>query len=144
MSTQPSLRLRPATFGTSCRLLRYIFAPRAAEPGEAMFRFACFTIALHHPVTAALAFEKKFPAAGSLHARYAIAANPEKVPRCARPKIATAEQRVLGEAPARAALGLASKAAVDFVRRHEIALLEPQPAASIHDFFSAPPARHAP
>src|SRR5260221_6514558 len=29
----------------------------------------CFTIALHHPVTAALAFEKKFPAAGSLHAR---------------------------------------------------------------------------
>src|SRR5260370_6018080 len=84
MSHQPSLRLSPATFGTSCRLLRYIFAPPATPPGEAIFRFVCLTIALHHPVTAALAFEKKSPAAGLLHARYAIAANPEKVPRCGR------------------------------------------------------------
>ncbi len=35
-----------------------------------------------------------------------------------------ASQRVLVEAPARAALGLASKAAVDFVRSHEIAVLD--------------------
>src|ERR687887_652778 len=50
MSIQPSLRLRPATFGTSRILVRYIFAGAAALAGEIAFRLvfrtARFTIAL--------------------------------------------------------------------------------------------------
>jgi hypothetical protein len=48
MSTQPSLRLSPATFGTSRILVRYIFAGAAALPEtfRLVFRTALFTIAL--------------------------------------------------------------------------------------------------
>src|SRR5215471_9888791 len=48
MSTQPSLRLRPATFGTSRILVRYIFAGFLAAPARLIFRLlfcmARFTI----------------------------------------------------------------------------------------------------
>src|SRR6266542_1586314 len=50
MSTQPSLRLSPATFGTSRIFVRYIFAGAAALRAEITFRLvfrtARFTIAL--------------------------------------------------------------------------------------------------
>src|SRR4029450_1751363 len=49
MSPQPSLRLSPATFGTSRILVRYIFAGAAVLPAEKfrlVFRTARFTIAL--------------------------------------------------------------------------------------------------
>src|SRR5262249_16274652 len=39
MSTQPSLRLRPATFGTSRILVRYIFPGFAAAPARVVFLF---------------------------------------------------------------------------------------------------------
>src|ERR1044071_5230679 len=46
MSTQPFLRLRPPTFGTCCRLVRYILAGFfAAALGAARF-FAAFARAL--------------------------------------------------------------------------------------------------
>src|SRR5262249_45520093 len=38
MSTQPSLRLRPATFGTSRMLVRYIFAGLVAALARLIFR----------------------------------------------------------------------------------------------------------
>src|SRR6478735_1097301 len=52
MSTQPSLRLRPPTFGTSCRLVRYILAGFfAADLGAAR----CFTALARVRLFAALA-----------------------------------------------------------------------------------------
>src|SRR5262245_34801698 len=50
MSTQPSLRLSPATFATSRILVRYIFAGFLAAPARVIFRLflrtARFTIGL--------------------------------------------------------------------------------------------------
>src|SRR3954452_25038819 len=59
MSTQPSLRLRPPTFGTSCRLVRYILAGFfAADLGAARFFAALARVRLF----AALAPELFFAA----------------------------------------------------------------------------------
>src|SRR5262249_54480523 len=139
MSTQPSLRLRPAAFGTSRILARYIFA---APPRRAIFRLvfrtACFTIALHHPVTAAPAVQNK--SSGLVHCTHAM---PMRAVLKSPATLAASSHRSgsLWKHP-RAALGLASKAAIDFVRSHEIAVLESEPAARIHDFVGGRCERH--
>src|SRR5262245_50015377 len=96
MSTQPSLRLRPATFGTSRILVRYIFAGFLAAPARLifrlLFRMARFTVRVRIDCGGALC--------------------------------------------------LSPQAAVDVVRGDEIAMIEPQPAASIHHFVCGRRQRH--
>src|SRR5215471_21506476 len=94
MSTQPSLRLRPATFGTSRMLVRYIFAGLVAAPARLIFR---------------LLFRM---------ARFTV-----RVRRLGSCRVDCG-----------GALGLSPQATVDVVRSDEIAMIEPQPAASIHHF----------
>src|SRR6476620_741801 len=67
MSTQPSLRLRPPTFGTSRRLVRYILAGFFAAALGAVRVF--FSLALALLVFPVARFTIVLPAGGRLHAR---------------------------------------------------------------------------
>src|SRR6516165_10610633 len=102
MSTQPSLRLRPATFATSRILVRYIFADvgaaRARLTLRLLFRRARFTIRIPQLASS------RFDGGGTLR--------------------------------------LSPQAAIDLVRGDEIAMIEPQPAASIHHFVCGRRQRH--
>src|SRR5215510_2690724 len=102
MSTQPSLRLSPATFATSRILVRYIFAGFLAALARVIFRLFLRT------------------------ARFTIGI----------PQLASSRFDCGG------ALRLSPQAAVDVVRGDEIAMIEPQPAASIHHFVCGRRQRH--
>src|SRR6476620_10615006 len=76
MSTQPSLRLRPPTFGTSCRLVRYILAGFfAVALGAARFFTALARVRLFAALARELlalpvaVFTIVLPAGGRLHVR---------------------------------------------------------------------------
>src|SRR5215475_6297883 len=103
MSTQPSLRLRPATFGTSRILVRYIFAGFLAAPARLTFR---------------LLF------------------------RMARFTICVLRRRGSLPFDSGGASRLSPQAAIDLMRGDEIAMIEPQPAASIHHFVCGRRQRH--